>query len=37
VIAFGITAFLLALAVRASQAANTDDMDVLSPPPPDDH
>lgn len=33
VISFGITAFLLALAVRSGQAANSDDMDLLSPPP----
>jgi len=33
VISFGITAFLLALAVRAAQSAHSDDLDVLSPPP----
>jgi multicomponent Na+:H+ antiporter subunit C len=37
VISFGITAFLLALAVRSGQAAQSDDMDLMSPPPPDEH
>lgn len=37
VISFGITAFLLALAVRSGQAAGSDDMDMMSPPPGDDH
>jgi multicomponent Na+:H+ antiporter subunit C len=37
VISFGITAFLLALAVRSGQAAGSDDLDAMSPPPESDH
>lgn len=35
VISFGITAFLLALAVRTAQTVHSDDLDALAPPPED--